>query len=459
MNRKLIVVLAAVLLLMPVAPLALGSAALTIETGSKYFNPGNTIKMTGTAPNNVTLHLNVTYSSTTIFSTSVVANTSGVYSVSYMLSASAPIGIYSVKATAGNLEASTVFMVTTVSTAEMAQQMISAAEKSQTLAYQTIRAIVDAGYSVPSTVNSTMKLGTEILADASTLYAKANYVAASEAAQRAMALFKNAMTLAIRVGRVEEHDDDLNATLKYQIERLQKESARLQKVVTSLANAGNNVTNIQSKITAASASIAVASGQLKASNYTQAQMSIQDAKGYIQDAMHLLKDLYKGIRRSLMLEYKNHMWERLNAIRGDLGKLNTYITSGNLMAAFKNFGSVESYIRNCEKKMDDGNDDDALSDLESASTEFNNGIGALDSNGYSTGVRNTNAIRAQIQALEQYEASLRRRGKDTNDVENEITRLQALLDEGMGMMQRGKVNDANNVFKARGHGGGHIMGH
>jgi hypothetical protein len=459
MNKKLMVIFAAAMLLVPTAPLILASATLTVQTGVKYYTPGNTVTINGVAPANVTVHLNVTYASGSVFSADAMANaTTGAYASSYVLPATAFIGIYTVTATSGALTDDTVFMVTSVSTSQMAQQLINAAGQSQVLAQETIQAIIAKGYTVPPAVNATMTLGESALADAASLYSQGNYVAASEAAQRAMAQFKNAMTLAIRSGKIETPEDE-NATIRLQVERLQKESERISEVLTALSAAGSNVTAIEAKVTAANVSLASASSLVQAGNYTEAATAIKAARDDLKDAMQMLKTLYMQVRKELMLQYKNHLRERLNSTKGDINKLKDYLIAGNMTAAFKNFGSVESYIKRCEDRMNATDDEDALNDLEAANREFGNGIRALDSNGYSQGVGSTNNIRAQIQVLQQLEAKLKKSGQDTSAIEAQIAELQSTLNEGMGMMQNGNANGANKIFQAHGHSGGMSNGH
>lgn len=459
MKRNLMVFLAVALLLVPVAPLALGDATITVETGLDYYNPGDSVAVTGVAPANATVHLSIRYSNSSVFAADVAANaTTGAFSATYTLHANASLGVYTVTASTATLEAETVFTVTTT-TAAMAQQLMSAASNAKTFAQETIQEVIAGGYALPESVNASMSLGTAKLAEAAAHYAVGNYPAAAEAARSAMEQFKSAIIQAIRAGDVDEPEDDLNATLRFQIERLQKEALRISEVLTRLSEGGNNVTAIEAKVATANASLTSAAALVNAGNLVNATTALKAAREDLRDAMSLLKGLYMQVRRSLMLEYKNTLRECLNATRGDLGKLKDYIASANLTAAFRNFGSVESYIKRCEERLDADDDDGAIDDLEEASRQFGNGLGALDSDGFASGMRNTNSIRAHIQALEQQEASLLRRGKDTSAIEGQIAGLQSLLDEGMSMMQNGNAYGANKVFENYGHmDGGHGRG-
>jgi len=462
MNRKLMVIFAAALLLVPTAPLVLAAAALTVQTGPKYYNAGDTVAIKGVAPANAIVHVNVTYASSSVFSGDVTANSTGGYGTSYALPSTASTGIYTVTATSGTLTDDAVFMVTTVSTAEMAQLLIDATEKSQLLAEETIQAIVDDGYPVPSAVNASMTQGAKALADAKAFYDKGSYVASAEAAQRAMTHFKNAMTLAIRAGRVEDTTtEDDNETLTHQVERLTGEAERLSEVLTNLSDAGKNVTVIEVKVESANASLTSASVLIEEGKFDEAVAAIKDARDSLHEAMQLLKSLLKDVRKDLMEQFKNRLHERLNATEDDLDTLKGYVKDSNMTAAMNRFGAANGFIKRAENQLTNGEDDDALDDLEEAVNEFNLGLGEVDNNGYSQGMRQTNTIRAQIQVLQELAETLKEQGKDTSAVDAKIQELQALLDEGMGMMQNGNAGGANKLFEdaeKKNNGMGHSNG-
>ncbi|MCX6649913.1 MAG: hypothetical protein NTV61_11100 [Candidatus Bathyarchaeota archaeon] len=448
MNRKLMVVFAVALLLVPIAPMALATATLTVQTGPKYYNAGDTVAIKGTAPANATVHVNVTYASVSVFSGNVVANSTGGYGVSYVLPSTAATGIYTVKATSGTLTDDTTFMVTTVSTAVMAQQLIGAAEKSQLLTKETIQAIKDEGYTVPSAVNASMTQGAAALAAAKAFYGQGSYVASAESAQRAMTHFKNAMTLAIRAGKTEDKTtEDENETLTHQVERLTGEAERLSEVLKNLNDAGKNVTAIEAKVASANASLTSASTLIGEGKYDEAAAAVKEARDSLREAMQLLKVLLKDVRKDLMEQFKNRLHDRLNATEDDLGTLKGHVKDSNMTAAMTRFGEANGFIKRAETRLKNGEDDNALNDLEEASNEFNLGLNEVDNNGYSQGMRQTNTIRAQIQVLQELAATLKEQGKDTSAVDAKIQELQTLLDEGMGMMQNGNAGGANKLFE------------
>lgn len=187
-RKKLMVALAVALLLVPVAPLALATN-LTVETESKYYNAGETVKIKGTATANATVHVGVNATAGSVFTANVTTNSTGAYATAYTLPTAAPIGIYTVIAKSGNSTADTVFIVTSVSTGDMAQQLIDIAEMSRVLAEETIQSIRTQNVTLPPAVNNSITHGIDAIARAKAFLAEGKNVAAAEAAQSAMKHF------------------------------------------------------------------------------------------------------------------------------------------------------------------------------------------------------------------------------------------------------------------------------
>ncbi len=446
MNRKLMVVLAAALLLVPTAPLVLATAGLTVQTGPKYYNAGDAVAIGGTAPANATVHLNVTLASVVVFSENATANATGVYQKTYTLPATAATGIYRVEVTSGALTAETVFMVTTISTDEMANSLIEAAVKSQLLAEETIQAILDDGYTVPAAVNASMTHGADAIVEAEAFYTQGQYMASAQAARRAMVHFKNAMVLAIRAGNIQDETLDENQTLTLQVNKLKSEAERISEVLVSLSDSGKNVTEIEVKVASANAKLTNATALIADGDYKAAAVVIKEARDDLHDAMQLIKGQLKEVRRSLMEQFKERLRARLNSTETDLESLGQRIGLGNVNVAKNHLGAANGFINRAEAWLKSGKDDDALNDLGEALDEFNQGLGAIDNNGYALGMKNTNAIRAQIQVLEKMAERLRAHGLDASGVEAKIQGLRTLIEEGMEMMENGAASGANSIF-------------
>ncbi|MFA5869005.1 MAG: hypothetical protein WC941_04825 [Candidatus Bathyarchaeia archaeon] len=446
-RKKLIVALAVALLLVPMAPLALATQSLTVETESKYYNAGDTVKIKGTAPANATVHVGVNATAGSVFTANVNANSTGAYATAYTLPAAAPIGIYNVIAKSGNLTANTVFMVTSVSTGDMAQQLIDIAEMSRVLAEETVQSVRAQNVTLPPAVNNSITHGIDAIARAKAFLAEGKNVAASEAAQSAMKHFKNAMSLALRIANVEEDaEEHLKESLQHQVDRLTSEVERLEVVLGNLVEAGENVTAIQVILNGTKPHLTNATALIGQGNYTAAETEIKAAKDDLRQATQLLKPLYKEVRKGLMEKYKLNLKARIDSAEDDIGKLKDYLNEAGFSAAMARIGNANGFLKRFENRTNDG-DDDAVTDLEDASDELDDGLASVDGNGYGYGMGQLNKIRAQIQVLQEMADLLTAQGKDATELLNKIQELQATLDQGLSQMQGGNVDDANDTFR------------
>lgn len=442
------VALAAALLLVPLAPLGLATVGLTVQIGAKYYNAGDTVKIRGTAPANASVHVGVNATAGSVFTATVTANSTGAYATSYALPAAAPIGIYRVIVKSGNNTVNAVFMVTSVSTKDMAQQLIDLAEMSRVLAEETIQSIKAQNVTLPPAVNNSITHGLEALARAKTLLAEGNNVAAAEAAQSAMNHFKNAMSLALRTTKVEEDEEEHRVeSLQHQVERLTTEVERFETVLSNLNDAGQNVTAIRAKVDEAKPHLANATTLIGQGNYTEAATELKAAKDDLQQAMQLLKPMLKEVRKGLMEKFKLNLKARINSVEDDLDKIKDHLMGSSMSAAMSRIGNANGLLKRSENSTNAGDDDDAVTDLDNASEELDNGIASVDGNGYAYGMGQLNMIRAQIQVLQEMADKLTQQGKDATELLTKIQELQATLDQGLSQMQGGNVNGANDTFQ------------
>ncbi len=447
-GRKMMVALAAALLLVPLAPLALAAQGLTVQTGAKYYNAGDSVNIGGTAPANAAVHVGVNTTAGSVFTVDATANATGAYATTYTLPSAAPIGMYKVTAVSGNYTANTIFMVTSVSTADMAQQLIDIAETSRVLAEETIQGIRAQNVTLPPAVNNSITHGIEAIDRARALLAEGNDVAAAEAARSAMTHFKNAMALALRTANIEESVEEHRLeALQHRVERLTTEIDRIETVIGNLAEAWENVTEVQATTDAAKAHLANATTLIDEGNYTAADTELRAANDDIQQALQLLKPICKEARRAMMEKFKLNLKARINSAQDDIGKIKDHLNNTGVSAAMARIGNANGLLQRFENRLKDGQDDDAVDDLEDASEELDNGLASVDNNGYSYGMGQLNKIRAQIQVLQEMADLLEKQGKDATAILNKIEELQATLDAGLGQMMGGNVNGANTTFR------------
>ncbi len=446
-SKKMMVVLAAALLLAPLVPLGFSAATLTIGIGPKYYNPGNTVKINGTAPGSALVALSVNGTAGVIWTKSVTATAAGKYSASYPIPAAAEVGIYTVTAKSGVLKASTVFLVTTVSTTGMATEMIDVAEKAKVLAFETIQSLKAKGMTILPAVNNSYTHGVSALDRAKTLLASGNGIAATESAKRALTQFRNAMSIALKTAKVESENKQ-GDILTTQADRLAKQVATIQVVVDRLKQNGytKNVTVIQADLNKATSHITTARSLITAGKYNLTIPELKAARDDLQSGITLLKDLLKDLRHDMMDKFKLHLNERITAAEDNIGKMGKYLSKDKVKGVLESLGNAKGLMNRAGNGLN-SDDDETADDLNEASQEVNAGVSSVG-NGYGQGMRQANLIRAQIQVLQEMAVKLEKRGQDTSDITAKIDELQSALDQATTQMMSGNAAAANSIMDA-----------
>jgi tetratricopeptide (TPR) repeat protein len=440
--KKFMVAFFMVALLAPMIPLSLATAILTVQTNSKFYNIGDTVTITGTAASS-TIQIDLK-SATTSKTLSDIAVVAGVYSKTYVL-LSAELGAWTVTVTSGTEKATTIFIVTTVKTEDMAKQMIEIAKKSGQIASETIKSLT--GVTLPVSVNANMDEGKSAIDRANALLIEGKNLAALEAAQKAMVHYKNALSIALRAAKVGEVAEDREQTLKNWVQRLSSEINRFEEVIhNNVEETLQGSSGITPKITSAKAALVLASTLIGQEKYDEALAKIKEARDYLKEAMDLLKPILKDIRKGLMEKFMLHLRERVEAAESDMGKMKGFLSGTKMSEALIRFGRANGLVNRAENMLKNGQDDDALEDLDDASQELGEGITVVDDNGFSQGMMRTNQIRAQIQILKEMAEQYQRKSKDASDILAKIVELQSTLDDGLGMMSNGEINGAYGFF-------------
>ena len=162
--------------------------------------------------------------------------------------------------------------------------------------------------------------------------------------------------------------------------------------------------------------------------------------------MDLLKPILHDVRKGLLDKFKLHLRERVEAAESDMGKMKGFLSGTRMSEALNRFGRAKGLVNRAENMLKNGQDDDALEDLDDASQELGEGITAVDDNGFSQGMMRTNQIRAQIQILKEMAEQYQRKDKDASDILAKIVELESTLADGLGMMSQGEINGANGFF-------------
>jgi tetratricopeptide (TPR) repeat protein len=261
-----------------------------------------------------------------------------------------------------------------------------------------------------------------------------------------MVHYKNALSIALRAGKVEEAIEDKEKALENWIERLTREAERLIDVVDRLdEESEDDFEIIRAKIASAEAALDDASDLCENEEYDEALIKVKEARDTLKEVMDLIKPILKEVRKGMLEQFKLHLRERIEALEVDVGKMKNFLSGTKMSEALSRFGRAKGLINQAENRLRNSQDDEALDDLDEASQELDDGIDEFD-DGYVQGLRGTNQIRAQVQILEQMAEQYQRKGKDASEILGKIEELEGVLDEGLALLFKGQAFGANGIL-------------
>lgn len=447
LNRMLLVVFVAAMLIAPSAQLVSASSELTVEIGQHWYNAGDTVTITGVAPAGTIISITVKHANELIYTGDVVADITSEYEAQYILPLTSLNGFYTATATGASITSKAVFVVTIDSIAMMVRQQIETAEQSKIMSDKILHELTSLGNTVPTEATLNMAKGSEALQESIALHTEGKYAASAEAAKLAMNQFARAITLTIRNAKNEyEYKPNQSEVLANKIEQLVDQVEKLSTVIANLEK-GEDITEIEGLIGSAKTSLELAATKIDEEKFIEATTAIAAAQKDLQDVKQLLQPQLMECRHGLMEQYKNRLKERVTVSTVDLEQLGDQIQASNMNAAMQRFGEVNGLILRAETRLKERFDEDALTDLEDASNRFRQSFSELGDNELSQGLMRLDMIRCQIQVQQGIAERLRKQGMNSSTVDSQIQELQNLVDEGMRRMMHGDASGANGLFQ------------
>ena len=442
-KKAILTLLVAAMLLAGVVP-AFAAAGLTVKTDLKYYTPGSTVAITGTAPAGVKVNIQINVTKTPVHTVATTATSDGKFTDSYTIPGNAAAAMYRVKVTTEDEKATASFYVLLVSTKEMAETLIGLADKAEKLARATIDKLAEQEFTIPQAAEDQYNLGATALSEANSKLGDGDPVGSIGSANKAMIHFRNAMVIAWRSTRVEDFAEHASQALDNRLERLTEMLEKTKDAVSSLT-ADDETASIMDKLDEVEDDIAEASNLLAESKVDEAAKKLTEAEKTLREALALIRRLLPKAKWPLMARFRENIQSRLddcrnnlNRISGKLGKNYLEKAQTRLVLAFGAMANANQMIRN---NMAEG----AMEALQEASENLNEGITEVNGD-YGRALGELNRMRAGAWCLRGTEALIRKWGQDPTAVQGRIDELEKKIDDATALVIAGKVEDAFKLF-------------
>jgi hypothetical protein len=430
-GKKLFLVLAVTILLLPALPYAFAAGTISVDTGSKYYKPGEQVTISGvTTATGATVYITVNNTQGIVLQkTLATADSQGKFQATFTLPTSAYIGVYTVGANDGTNKAKSHFVVTKITPADLASNLIALAEDAKVRVEKRFKELTDQGVTIPTQAQKAYQDGVTQLTDAKNKLSAGKPAEALEATRDAMGNFRKAMQNAIKTAKLDNNDYSDNV-IKSAIQRGQNLADKLETTISKLEADGETVAALAAAklaLTGAKNDLLSADTALTANNLDLAQTHLTDAKAKLNTVLSELQKIASERAHKGILSWLNGTEERINNLEA---QLKNAMNGKNKEAFQAALGKLEEAKRNLDKAKNGlalGKDLQALGEIHQAENDVKHGIGNVGSNESSAKLGNANRLQAQIQFLQRTELQMQKWGMDTTTIKAQIASLQTQL--------------------------------
>jgi hypothetical protein len=432
-NRKLMFGLITALLLLPAIPYVVAAKSITLETNSRFYNPGDEVVIMGTstAGAGVDVYISVNNTEGEVYSATMEIGSDGKFEKIYVLSDTADLGVYKVGANDGANKAKTTFTVTNITPDDLADNMIKLAEDAKLRADKLFQQLDDQGVTILPEAQLEYDEGVAKLNEAKQLLEDDEPWAAAAAARDSAMNFRDAMHDAWKSAKVGRVKDKMELVIKSAIHRGLNLIEKLNGTIVKLEAEDEVVANAMEALEDAKAELVAASVNLEDGELEDAQDHVDDAKAFLIDVLEYLKPIAEERAHEGILKFLKGAEERINNLEAQLKHMRNEKNGKGIDAALGKMEAARGRIKQAEKWLERGGDLDALGELGWAKHDIDEGVDDSDSENPPATLRDINILQARIQFLERTEKQMQKWGLDTSAIQAQIDELKAQLEELM----------------------------
>ena len=193
-SNRLAAALMVMLLVTPSLAITLGTTALTVQTNKAEYEPGDEVRIRGTAEAGLNVTINIIHDSTVLFHFNITAKGDGNYSDEVTLPDD-KYGAFTVNATQGRVTVQTTFNVVDTSDRDLAHELLREAERLREHVEDVFEDLGEHEVEIPPEAEGNFTLGLDALTLARADFEDGNYSDAAEEARLALGYFGDAFKL------------------------------------------------------------------------------------------------------------------------------------------------------------------------------------------------------------------------------------------------------------------------
>lgn len=459
---KLAAILIVALLVSPSFAMAEEATGLTIFTDVSVYEAGEDVEISGTAEANSEVNVTVGDGYGVIFNVTLYADVEGNFLAEFTLPEDVVAGVYKVIVSVFEVTAEASFTVVDMELKELAERLLDQAEELKEDLDEILDLLEEEGIEVPQEILDVIEAAILAIDEVEELNELGEYGAAAEKAREALSIlgdtFERAQSLVPEEERppedrggppeTDEPEDEVERGigLYVAIDMALRFIDRVNATVDSLIEEGYEFDeeHIRERLKEAKDTLLALKEKLDS---LDTEASIADIAQELARIREFLGETNGLLYSTAVKKHKLEMTERfMEQVQNRVVMLNDTILKLHERLEAEKTVMVGNVLRNVYRKVErlrqrlsTDNVTVLLDELEDTVDEIDENLDELNGEGTSTNLRAMNMVDARIKVLRRSAERLRRKGRDTSDVDEDLEEAIGLLEKMMERLQEGKV--------------------
>jgi uncharacterized phage infection (PIP) family protein YhgE len=464
---KFAAILMVALLVSPSLAVAEETTGLTVFTDEPAYEPGEEVEISGTTEPDSEVNITVSDGSDEIFNETVSTNEEGEFSTEFTLPEDVVAGVYTVVASVFEVSAEVSFTVVDMDLKELAEGLLDQVDELKEDLDEILELLEEEGIEVPEDMLATIEDANAAFEEAERLIDQEEYGAAAEEARKALDIFGDifdeAQTLVSEEEPTEdeepseekEPEDDVERGigLYVAIDMALRFVDKVNETVDRLIDEGYEFDedSIRESLKAAEKALLALRDELGSPDSDSSIAEIAEELARIRKLLGETNGLLhstavKRHKLEVTERFMEQVQNRVVTLNDTILKLRERLEAEKTMMVGHVLGNVYRKVERLRARLSTDNVTDLLDELEDAVDEIDENLDELNGRGTSTNLKSMNVVEARIKVLSKSAERLRRKGRDTSDVDEELEAATGLLKRMMEQLQEGNSTAAQNTL-------------
>ena len=360
---------------------SIGALATPELTVNNYYQPGDTVEVSGTATPGTKVLIEVKNSIRQYINDTTTAEPNGYYSFSFQLDEDVKPDVYRMTINYGDISETGEFRVTTNSLRHITQNLIDMVIKAKNQVEATFERMNENDIEIPEEANRHYTEGVAELEEARTSYEEGDHEAAVEHLKMALTYFKTSLNIVYRNTATYPPEVNEQARIRSRIKtKLQYAKALLDKVpitIRRLEKAGIDTTRFSEAYENAVDEVSAIEGLLLNGQLREAERRIDALIEKIRQFKNYYSQYVNRIKTMLLTKYNENFQTRILRLEDTINKME-HLAPEKADNAISTLNNIKRNLNQVELDIQAGKTEQALTQLKSEAQKLDYALSGLN---------------------------------------------------------------------------------